>query len=161
MGTTSSLFYRKSFSKVYAEHMIPRRLTKGSTRHSVTCSRLDPRFDLSCSQTLPEAISRLQSLTALEADSNELSSLPATLANVGIQRLVLRRNRLSSPTAVDAFLAPSSSVVTPPVSLELSRSIRELDLSSNGLEEVPESLFACRGLQVRVRVRGFVEVWWS
>lgn len=102
-------------------------------------------------QTLPDAISRCRSLKTLEADNNELGSLPAALADVAIQRLSLRRNRLSSVSgSVDAFLAPSGVVATPPGSLLLARSIRELDLSSNGMLEVPEAVFVCRGLQVRV-----------
>lgn len=89
-------------------------------------------------------------------DKNELTSLPATLTLVALQRLSLRRNCLSSASTVDGFLAPPRSCPTlsalgkggPPGSLPLALSIRELNLSSNGLEHVPGSIFACRGLQV-------------
>eukprot|EP00903_Cladosiphon_okamuranus_P012061 g11323.t1 len=95
--------------------------------------------------TLPGDISKFENLTTIEADNNELSSLPSALARMPICRLSLRRNSLSSPASVDNFLAPSS--IAPPGSLPLSISIRELNLSSNGLGEVPASIFACRGLQ--------------
>lgn len=100
------------------------------------------------SQTIPGEISRFENLTTIEADNNELSSLPSALASMPIYRLSLRRNSLSSAAGVDGFLAPPS--IAPPGSLPLSLSIRELDLSSNGLGEVPASIFACRGLQVGV-----------
>lgn len=67
---------------------------------------------------------------------------------MAIYRLSLRRNSLSSCAIVEEFLAPPS--LAPPGSLPLSISIRELDLSSNGLEEMPPCIFACRGLQVGV-----------
>lgn len=98
------------------------------------------------SQTLPGEVSRFENLTTIEADNNELSSLPFALASMSIYRLSLRRNSLSSSASVDEFLAPPS--IAPPGSLPLSISIRELDLSSNGLGEVPASIFACRDLQV-------------
>lgn len=101
-------------------------------------------------QTLPNEISRFENLSTIEADNNELSSLPSVLASMPIYRLSLRRNSLSSSAIVDEFLAPSS--MAPPGSLPLSISIRELDLSSNDLSEVPTSVFACRGLQVGVHV---------
>lgn len=65
---------------------------------------------------------------------------------MAIYRLSLRRNSLSSAAVVGEFLAPPS--LASPGSLPLSISIRELDLSSNGLGEMPPSIFACRGLQV-------------
>lgn len=97
-------------------------------------------------QTLPGDISKFENLTTIEADNNELTSLPSALASIPIYRLSLRRNSLSSLASVDNFLAPSS--IAPPGSLPLSISIRELNLSSNSLGEVPASVFACRGLQV-------------
>ena len=100
------------------------------------------------SQTIPGDISRFENLTTIEADNNELSSLPSALASMPIYRLSLRRNSLSSAASVDEFLAPPS--IAPPGSLPLSISIRELDLSSNGLSGVPAAIFACRGLQVGV-----------
>eukprot|EP00752_Nemacystus_decipiens_P004155 g3802.t1 len=99
-------------------------------------------------QTLPGDISRFENLTVIEAEQNELSSLPSVLASMPIHRLSLRRNSLSSPTSVDEFLAPPS--IAPPGSLPLSISIRELDLSSNGLSDVPSSVFACRGLETLI-----------
>ncbi|CAN0456183.1 unnamed protein product, partial [Laminaria digitata] len=93
---------------------------------------------------LPAEISGSQNLTIIEADNNDLSSLPPALARMALHRLSLRRNSLSSAAAVGAFLTPP---MAPPGSLPLSRSIRELDLSSNGLNEMPPSIFACRGLQ--------------
>lgn len=105
---------------------------------------------------LPGDISRFENLTTIEADNNELSSLTSALASMPIYRLSLRRNSLSSPTSVDEFLAPPS--IAPPGSLPLSMSIRELDLSSNGLSEVPASIFACRGLQVGIYVLCFFRV---
>lgn len=100
------------------------------------------------SQTLPGDISRFENMATIEVDNNELSSLPLALASMSIYRLSLRRNSLSSTERVDEFLAPPS--IAPPGSLPLSISVRELDLSSNGLGEVPGSIFACRGLQVGV-----------
>ncbi|CAM9618925.1 unnamed protein product [Scytosiphon promiscuus] len=95
--------------------------------------------------TLPSEISRCENLTAIEADNNELRSLPSALTHMSLNRLSLRRNSLSSPSTVEAFLTPPA--IAPPGSLPLSISIRELDLSSNDLGEVPPSIFACRGLQ--------------
>ncbi len=97
---------------------------------------------------MPAEISRFEKLTTIEADNNELSSLPSALACMAVYRLSLRRNSLSSSARVEEFLAPPS--IAPPGSLPLSISIRELDLSSNGLAEVPPSIFACRGLEVGV-----------
>ncbi|CAB1109033.1 unnamed protein product [Ectocarpus sp. CCAP 1310/34] len=99
-------------------------------------------------QTLPGEISRFENLTTIEADNNGLSALPDALARMAIYRLSLRRNSLSSSAAVEAFLAPPA--IAPPGSLPLSISIRELDLSSNDLGEVPPAIFACRGLQTLV-----------
>ncbi|CAN0171155.1 unnamed protein product, partial [Ectocarpus fasciculatus] len=99
-------------------------------------------------QTLPGEISRFENLTTIEADNNGLSALPNALARMAIYRLSLRRNSLSSSAAVEAFLAPPA--IAPPGSLPLSISIRELDLSSNDLGEVPPAIFACRGLQTLV-----------
>ncbi|CAN0069149.1 unnamed protein product, partial [Ectocarpus sp. 8 AP-2014] len=99
-------------------------------------------------QTLPGEISRFENLTTIEADNNGLSALPGALARMAIYRLSLRRNSLSSSAAVEAFLAPPA--IAPPGSLPLSISIRELDLSSNDLGEVPSAIFACRGLQTLV-----------
>ncbi|CAM9802604.1 unnamed protein product, partial [Pylaiella littoralis] len=99
-------------------------------------------------QTLPGEISRFESLTTIEANNNGLSSLPSELARMAIYRLSLRRNSLSSAAVVGEFLAPPS--LASPGSLPLSISIRELDLSSNGLGEMPPSIFACRGLQTLI-----------
>eukprot|EP00904_Undaria_pinnatifida_P014185 jgi/Undpi1/9898/HiC_scaffold_28.g12352.m1 len=98
-------------------------------------------------QTLPSEISESQNLTTIEADNNDLSSLPPSLAHMALHRLSMRRNSLSSAAAVGAFLTPP---IAPAGSLPLSRSIRELDLSSNGLSAMPPSIFACRGLQTLV-----------
>lgn len=101
------------------------------------------------SQTLPRDISKFHSLKVVEAESNQLSSLPGTVARLPLERLSLRRNSLSSTEVVDAFLAPPTA---PAGSLPLNRSLRDLDLSSNGLAEVPLSIFSCRGVQVLSRI---------
>lgn len=107
-------------------------------------------------QTLPKDISKFHSLKVVEAESNQLSSLPGTMAHLPLERLSLRRNSLSSTEVVDAFLAPPTA---PAGSLPLNRSLRELDVSSNGLTEVPLSIFSCRCLQVRFSIHvNIVEV---
>ncbi|CAN0392102.1 unnamed protein product, partial [Discosporangium mesarthrocarpum] len=60
-----------------------------------------------------------------------------------LSRLSLRRNRLS-PDAVNTCLVPGNAPG------RLAHSLRELDLSSNGLHTVPEALFHCHGLQTLV-----------
>merc|ERR1712113_1001795 len=84
---------------------------------------------------LPKSIHHLVALQKLSVASNQLTTLPIEIANLGkLNTLLLRANKLG-PKLPDVFNGAIAS------------SLQELDVSNNGLHELPPSFSQLQYLQ--------------
>ena len=86
-----------------------------------------------------EWIEALPSLSTLDARRNCLESLPSNLSKLPLKSIIASRNQLSSYILEDIICIEDSA---------LCSSLTEIDLSSNNLDFIPDSLFDLTALKV-------------